>query len=36
MLLMLLIMPQMGVYMQHMIDAGLQTAASVLDQLAPN
>ncbi len=36
MLVLMLVMPQMGTYMQHMIEAGLQTAATVLDQLAPN
>lgn len=36
MLVMMLCMPQMGVYMQHLIDTGLQTAATVIDQLAPN
>lgn len=36
MLVMMLVMPQIGVYIQHLIDTGLQTAASVLDQLAPN
>jgi len=35
MLVMALCMPQMGVYMQHLVDTGLQTAAAVIDQLAP-
>ncbi|AZG16353.1 MULTISPECIES: flagellar biosynthetic protein FliR [Cupriavidus] len=35
MLVLALCMPQMGVYMQHLVDTGLQTAASVIDQLAP-
>jgi len=35
MLVLSLVMPHMGAYMQHLIEAGLQTAATVLDQLAP-
>ena len=35
MLVMALCMPEMGVYMQHLVDTGLQAAAQVLDQLAP-
>jgi flagellar biosynthesis protein FliR len=35
MVVMALCMPEMGVYMQHLVDTGLQTAATVLDQLAP-
>jgi len=35
MLVLSLVMPHMGAYMQHLIEAGLQTAAMVLDQLAP-
>ncbi|MEN7530236.1 flagellar biosynthetic protein FliR [Cupriavidus sp. 2SB] len=36
MLVLMLCMPQMGLYMQHLVDIGLRTAGSVLDQLAPN
>jgi flagellar biosynthetic protein FliR len=35
MLVLALVMPHMGAYMQHLIESGLQTAATVLDQLAP-
>ncbi|SDC62018.1 flagellar biosynthetic protein FliR [Cupriavidus sp. YR651] len=32
MVIMMLVMPQMGAYMQHLVDAGLQAMATVLDQ----
>lgn len=35
MLVLMLVMPQMGVYMQHLVESGLQTMATVIDQLAP-
>ncbi|AVA35721.1 flagellar biosynthesis protein FliR [Cupriavidus metallidurans] len=35
MLVLALVMPHMGAYVQHLIESGLQTAATVLDQLAP-
>ena len=35
MLVLSLVMPHMGAYVQHLIDTGLQTAVTVLDQLAP-
>ncbi|CAG2154408.1 Flagellar biosynthetic protein FliR [compost metagenome] len=35
MLVLTLVMPQMGAYMQHMVEAGLATMGAVLDQLAP-
>lgn len=35
MLVMMLVMPQMGVYMQHLVESGLTAIGTVLDQLAP-